>query len=540
MTLRRIQPSELEELAQAWQFAFRQDELDDFLHLTDWLAETVEQLDELPMAKRTPVDAERDPGRRATLDDDPYNAVIRWCRVRADVDGLLSGQRVGVKDVVAVAGVPMTCGSPVFESFVPERDSVVTERILRAGGEIVCTTNMDHLATSAGGDTSAFGHTRNPFDSARTAGGSSSGSAAALYYDDVDVTIGCDQGGSIRVPSAWCGVVGLKPTHGLVPYTGIVGIDPTFDHCGPMARSVVGAARLLQVIAGQDELDPRQAGGVPAADYLRAVAEAPDDLRGIRVGVVTEGFGDRLGVQPHVADAVRETIDRFRDLGAAVRHVSIPEHAWGEAVTVGSSMEGMATLLAGGGNGYHWKGEYWPELASALKRGLESAANDLSPQMKLILVFGTHMQRTYLGEYYAKAQGVRSVLRNAYDRALAAFDVLVMPTTPGTPHLHTEEMSIAERVRRGWGVLANTSATDMTGHPALTIPAAEAEGLPVGVMLIGRRFAETGLLQLAQTLEGQVGWRPRHAGDPRRQNLTRPPSITSDSPVTKPASSEAR
>jgi amidase len=507
VTLRTIQSDELDHLADAWHFSFAEDERSDFLELTEWLTDTLQQLDGLPLARRAVVEAERDPGRRATRDDDPDNAVVRWCSVRGDFDGLLSELRIGVKDVVAVAGVPLTCGSDVFESFVPERDSVVTERILRAGGEIVCTTNMDHLATSAGGDTSAFGYTRNPFDATRTAGGSSGGSAAALYYDDVDLTIGCDQGGSIRVPSSWCGVVGLKPTHGLVPYTGIVGIDPSYDHCGPMARTVAGAARLLQVIAGEDDSDPRQARGVPPADYLQAVTEAPDDLRGVRIGIVDEAFGQ--AVRPQVADAVGEVIERLRVLGADASAVSIPEHAFGEAVTIGSSMEGMAMLLAGGGNGYHWQGEYWPELAAALRRGLESSANRLSPHMKLILVFGTHMRRSYLGEYYAKAQGVRSVLRTAYDRALAAFDVLVMPTTPRTADVHVDELPIAERVRRGWSVLVNTSATDMTGHPALSIPAAEAEGLPAGVMLIGRPFGEAKLLQLAQTFERAAGWRPR-------------------------------
>jgi amidase len=411
--------------------------------------------------------------------------------------------------------VPLTCGSPVLDGFVPERDSVVAERILRAGGEIVCTTNMDHLATSAGGDTSAFGHTRNPFDPTRTAGGSSGGSAACLYYDDVDLAIGCDQGGSIRVPSAWCGVVGLKPTHGLVPYTAIVGIDPTFDHCGPMARTAAGAARLLQAIAGPDDSDARQAVGAPAADYLRAVGEAPDGLRGIRIGLVAEGFGERVGTQPEIADAVIEAAERLRELGADVVDVSLPEHLLGEAATLGSSMEGMAMLLAGGGNGYHRPGEYWPELAAAMRRGLDASANELSPQVKLILLFGTHLQRSYLGEYYARAQGLRSLLRVAYDRALAAVDLLVLPTTPGLPHVHADELSTGERVRRGWAVLANTSATDMTGHPALTIPLAEARGLPVGVMLVGRHFEDARLLQIAQTLEHRVGWRPSHAGDPR-------------------------
>jgi amidase len=425
--------------------------------------------------------------------------------------GAARRDRVGVKDVVAVAGIPLTCGSRLFEGFVPSRDSVVVDRILRAGGEIVCTTNMDDLATSGGGDTSAWGPTRNPFDPERTAGGSSGGSAAALYYDDVDVTIGCDQGGSIRVPSAWCGVVGLKPTHGLVPYTGIVAIDPTYDHCGPMARTVAEAARLLQVIAGQDPSDPRQAGGTPAADYVRAVAEAPDDLGGVRVGVLAEAFD----VEPEVVAATNEVVDALRGLGAEAAGVSVPEHLLGEAVTLGNSMEGMAALLAAGGNGYHSQGEYWPELAAAFERGFSESANGLSAQVKLILLFGTHMQRTYRGAYYAKAQNLRAAMRAGYDRALASHDVLVLPTTPGVAHQPAPELSAAENVRRGWAVLANTSATDMTGHPALTLPVAESGGLPVGVMLVGRRFDDARLLRLGEVVERGLGLRPEHPGDPR-------------------------
>ena len=150
---------------------------------------------------------------------------------------------------MALAGVPMTCGSRILEGYVPSRDAVVVERLLTAGAEIVAITNMDDLAFSGGGDSSAYGATLCPFDLERTAGGSSGGSAAALWYEGVDAGLGTDQGGSIRVPAAWCGVVGLKPTHGLVPYAGIVGIDRTFDHAGPMARSVEAAARLLDVIA---------------------------------------------------------------------------------------------------------------------------------------------------------------------------------------------------------------------------------------------------------------------------------------------------
>ena len=178
--------------------------------------------------------------------------------MRRSCEGILSGLRLAMKDSVAIAGIPLTCGSAILQGFVPRYDATVTDRILRAGAEIVCITNMDDLAFSGGGESSWYGPTRNPFDPERSAGGSSSGAAAALWYDGIDLAVGCDQGGSIRAPASWCGVVGLKPTHSLVPYTGIAGIDATFDHCGPLARTAEGTALLLQAMAGQDPGDPRQ------------------------------------------------------------------------------------------------------------------------------------------------------------------------------------------------------------------------------------------------------------------------------------------
>jgi amidase len=515
--IRRVRRSELNQLAKQWNFSLHEDELDEFHALTEWLAETFDELDRHPPATVDVLSASRDPGRRPADGEDPYNAVVRWCSVKAEgAEGPLTGVRLGVKDAVAIAGIRMTAGSKLLQSFVPTRDSVVTERVLRAGAEIVAITNMDNLAFSGGGDTSAYGYTRNPFDVSRTAGGSSSGSGSVLYYDDVDIAIGCDQGGSIRVPSAWCGVVGLKPTHSLVPYVGIGGIDATYDHCGPMARTVSDAARLLEMIAGQHESDPRQAGGTPVQPYMKLVAEAPDTLRGVKIGLLQEGFSEAVGIEDAVADAVREAVERLRELGADVREVSVPAHFFGGTLAMGSFIEGMTALVASGGNGYFWKGSYWDELAPALRQGIAAFGDEFSHQMKLTLIFGTHLQRRYSGYYYAKAQNLRPMLRASYDRALADVDALLLPTTPGRPHEYAPDMPVSQHVQRGWEVLANTAPTDMTGHPALTIPAAQVDGLPVGVMLIGQQFGDGGLIRMARTYEQAHGWMPEHPGDPRR------------------------
>lgn len=502
--LARPTRTDVERLSRSAGFGIADAEAGEYLALTEYLLGILDELAEEPRPTRA---VGRDAGHAPAPGEDPLNAIVRWCRVEPVGEGILSGKRVALKDSIAVAGLPMTCGSRIFEEYVPERDAIVTERILAAGGEIVAITNMDDLAFSGGGDTSAYGATLCPFDRTRTAGGSSSGSAAALWSDTVDLALGTDQGGSIRVPAAWCGVVGLKPTHGLVPYTGIVGIDATLDHAGPLARTVEETALLLQAIAGSHEDDPRQ-GELPAVDYVGAVSEAPDDLQSIRLGVVTEGFGAGVGADPGQVEAVRAAIARLEELGAEVRELPVPEHLQAGGVAFATFIEGMTALVAGGGNGYHWPGRYAPDLARALDEGLARRGGDLPPQVKVTLVVGGHLRERYRGAVYARAQNLRPRLRAGYDRALREVDALVLPTTPGWPHADDPSLSISERVKRGWAVLANTYPTDLTGHPGLTIPAADGDGLPAGVMLIGRRFEDAGLLSIARTYERHYGWLP--------------------------------
>jgi amidase len=505
---RTLEVDVLKQLALSKGISVAAAEQEQFKLIVDALLEILDALDAERVEPRV-LEAERDPGRAPDPGEDPYNAIVRWCRVRGDAAGILSGKRVSLKDSVGVAGVPLTCGSRVLAGFVPEVDSVVAERILRAGGEIVALTNMDDFAVSAGGESSFYGPTLNPFDTGRTAGGSSGGAAAALYYDGIDLSIGCDQGGSIRVPAAWCGVIGLKPTFGLVPYTGIVGIDQTFDHAGPMGRSCADVAALLQAIAGKDESDPRQR-EVPIRDYVYAVAN-PLPLTDVTLGVVAEGFSAAAGVQPAVADAVEEAVGRFERLGATIRRLSVPEHRQAGAASFATALQGMTELLESGGNGFGWRGRYAVELPAALASGLRRHADDLSAQVKIFLILGTWLRQEHSGTLYAKAQNLRPALVAAYERALADVDALLMPTTPAVAHALGPDLPIAERVLRGWDVLANTIPADMTGHPALTIPAAETAGLPVGVMLVGPHFADDRLLSIAAAYERRSGWLPGRA-----------------------------
>ena len=503
MPLRLPTADDLKELAAASHFRLTPEELTDFQELIPGMFETLEALDQMPSAAAPLKYSDRDPGARPDPRSDPFNAIIRRCSVKGAAAGKLAGKRIGIKDNISVAGVPMTCGSSVLEGYVPDADATLVTRILDAGGQIVAKLNLDNFAFSGGGDTSSFGPTRNPHNPDYLAGGSSGGSGAALYYDDFDLTIGGDQGGSIRIPASWCGVVGLKPTHSLVPYTGCIGIDPTFDHAGPMGRTVADVALLLEVIAGQDHDDPRQHGGVKIDSYTQALGK---DLKGIRIGVVREGFGGPVS-EPDVDAAVKRALSTIRERGAHVEEVSIPMHLEGGSVAWGLMAEGAAALFWANGVGYHFKGSYDGGFGEALGRYLDERGDDLPPTVKVVSLVGGYLNSRYHGRLYAKAQQMRHSLRAAYDKALANFDAIAMPTTPMKAHRYRPNLRPGEVVTHGWNMLGNTAPFDMTGHPSISVPCGKSEGLPVGLMLTGKHFDEMSLFRIADAFERTGDWK---------------------------------
>lgn len=504
MALRRPSGEDLHRLAAAHHFTLSTEEVEAFHALLPDMFAALETLEQTPIQHPPLIYRERDPGNRPSQQEDPLNAIVRRCSVKGAKTGKLAGKRIGVKDNVCIAGIPMTCASLVLDGYVPDIDATIVTRILDAGGEITAILNMDNFAFSGGGDTSAYGPTRNPHNPDYLAGGSSGGSGAALYYDDIDLTIGGDQGGSIRIPASWCGVIGLKPTHGLVPYTGIVGIDPTFDHAGPMGRTVADVALFLEVLAGKDPLDPRQY-EVPVQSYTQALTT---DIRGVRLGVVREGFGTPVS-EPDVDAKVREAIKALQDLGAQVQEVSIPAHRGAGGIIWALVTEGMAALMHGNGVGYHWQGLYNVSLANVLGKSLTAQAQDLPPQVKLVVMIGTYLNRAYHSRLYAKAQNQRRALRAAYDQVLEQVDVLVMPTTPMKAHRYDPHLDLKGLIAHGWNMLGNTAPFDMTGHPSLSVPCGKSNGLPVGLMLTGRHFDEATLLRVAYAFEQQMPWERR-------------------------------
>ncbi|MFD1562072.1 amidase [Haloarchaeobius amylolyticus] len=492
-------PAEIREYARRHHIDLTDQEVEDFEAAIAEALLGYERLDQLPDYRPRVEYTDRDPGYRPGPDEDPLNAFVTKCEVRGADDGPLAGYEVGLKDNVNLAGVELTLGSKLFEGYVPSTDATIVTRLLDAGATITGKLNMEDMAFSGSGELSATGPVLNPVDSDYIAGGSSSGSAAAVGNGDVDVAIGGDQGGSIRIPAAWSGLVGHKPTHSLVPYTGIAGLGRSFDHAGPICSTVDDCARVLDVIAGKDDLDPRQ-GVVPTDDYRGALSDDPSD---VTVGVVEEGFGHEVS-ESGVDDTVRDALAAFEDAGATVTEVSVPMHQDGLTIWNAIALEETAATVDGEGIGHYGKGFYDTQLADAFGRARRADADDYITTLKLTLVLGEYLADEYHGHYYAKAQNLSRQLAEKYDDALADVDVLAMPTTPQTAHEVDESISRLEAIDRALNMLHNTSPFDVTGHPATSVPAGTADGLPVGLMLIGEQFDDATVLSSAHAFEQSV------------------------------------
>lgn len=497
--IRRPTRGDIREAAAAYHLDLSEEETDAMEAAIDSLLPRYQRLRDRSVARRTRSYADRTVHGRPAEGEDPHNAIVTRCEVRGADEGPLSGYEIGVKDNVAVAGVEMTCGSNLFEGYLPDRDATIVTRLLDAGGTITATLNLEDLAFSGSGELSAHGPVLNPRDPDYLAGGSSSGSAAAVLTGDVDVAIGTDQGGSSRMPASWCGVVGLKPTYGLVPYTGIVPRDPSIDHAGVFARTVEECALVLETIAGNDPLDPRQH-PVDAGRYVDALDADPE---GLTVGVVEEGFG-RPESDESVDRTVREALDAFAEAGAEVGSVSVPWHEDGSAVLMAIALEGSAAMVRDESVGRYVRGRYDVQLAEAFGRARRTNAEDFPPMQKLALVFGGYVAEQYQGRYYARAQNLVRELRAAYDDALSEVDVLAMPTTPHTPHEVAPEATLEEAMERAFSMNGNTSPFDASGHPAISVPCGRADDLPVGLMFVGEWFDEATVHRTAHAFERHV------------------------------------
>lgn len=445
----------------------------------------------------------RTPGMRPAPEDNPLNAWYVKSTVKGADSGKLAGKTVVLKDNVMLAGVPLMNGSSTLEGYVPDVDATIVTRMLDAGATIVGKAHCECFCMSGGSHTGAIGPVRNPHDPSRSAGGSSSGSAVLVSLGEVDMAIGGDQGGSIRMPSSFCGTVGMKPTHGLVPYTGVIPIEIYVDHTGPITATVADNALMLEVLAGPDGYDSRQI-NCTVAPYTEALSKP---VAGMKVAILTEGF-QQPGAMEGVNHKIREAGDRLAALGVTVDEVSVPMHLLGGAIWTPIGLQGLTqTMMLGDGYGTSRQDLYVTSFMD-FHHGWRGRADELSETLKLAMLFAQYADDTHGKRYYGKALNLSYKLRATYDAVLADYDAILMPTTPmtATP-LPAPSASREEIVARAFEMISNTCPFDITHHPAISLPCGMLDGLPVGLMMVGRMWDESTLYTLAHGFEQSGDWR---------------------------------
>jgi amidase len=501
-TVKRPTLEQMKSIVASLHMSMSEREVAEYLEVLEGTFLAYDRVNQLP-DNLPPVRYPRTPGYRPAAAENKLNAWAVKAEVRGAAHGPLAGKRVVLKDNVCLAGVPMMNGASTLEGYVPDIDATLVTRILDAGGTIVGKAHCEYFCLSGGSHTSALGAVQNPYKFGYAAGGSSSGCGALVGSGEIEMGIGGDQGGSIRMPSCWSGCYGMKGTHGLVPYTGVMPIEATIDHAGPMTATVADNALLLEVIAGADGLDPRQY-NVRVDKYTTGLGRG---VAGMRIAVVTEGF-NWPSSEADVDAKVREAAERLRSLGATVETVSIPMHLDGSAIWTPIALEGLqAQMMHGNGMGFNWKGLYTTSLLDA-HSNWRARANELSRTLKISMFAGEYFIRHYRGHFYAKAQNLGRLLRKAYDDVLARYDLLLMPTLPmkATP-LPPANAPLALWCQRGFEMLPNTSPFDVTGHPAMSVPCGMSAGLPIGMMLVGKHYDETTIYRAAHAFEQSGDWR---------------------------------
>ena len=502
MTAQRPTHAQLREIVAELGMHMSDARIQEFLDVMQGTLDAYDVVDALP-DYLPPVLYPRTAGHRPSPEQNPLNAWYVKTEVRGAPRGPLHGRTVALKDNVCLAGVPMMNGASTLKGYTPDVDATVVTRLLDAGATIVGKAHCEYFCLSGGSHTNATGPVENPHKAGYSAGGSSSGSAALVGGGFVDMAIGGDQGGSIRIPSSYSGCYGMKPTHGLVPYTGIMPIEATIDITGPMTQNVRDNAVMLQAIAGADGLDPRQF-HPQVDDYVAAVGRG---VGGIRIGVVKEGFGHAVS-EADVDARVRTGAETFQRLGATVDEVSIPAHLQGLPIWTPIALEGLTNqMMHGNGMGTGWKGMYTTSLLD-FHAHWRSRADELSDTLKICMFMGQYYLKHHRGHYYAKAQNLARQLREEYDRVLGAYDLLLMPTLPmkATP-LPPRDASLALYCQRAFEMLPNTAPFSVTGHPAMSIPCGMNDGLPVGMMLVGGMWREAVIYRAAAAFEQARDWR---------------------------------
>jgi aspartyl-tRNA(Asn)/glutamyl-tRNA(Gln) amidotransferase subunit A len=419
------------------------------------------------------------------------NAYITEETIEGGDEGPLSGKTVAVKDNISTDGVRTTCGSKMLEDYEPPYDATVVERLKDAGATIPGKANMDEFGMGTTTETSYFGATKNPVDEDHVPGGSSGGSAALVAAGDVDYALGSDTGGSIRCPAAFCGVVGIKPTYGLVSRYGLVAYANSLEQIGPIAPTVEGAAELLDVIAGPDENDGTTREDGEDSDYASA---ADGDVGGLTIGVPTELVD---GADDRVVETFENALEDLREQGATVEEVSLPSVEYAVAAYYVIAMsEASSNLARFDGVRYGHSGGYegnWNESFSTAR------SEGFGDEVKRRILLGTYaLSAGYHDKYYKQAQEARAWVKQDFDDAFADVDVLASPTMPILPPELGESLDDPLKM---YLADANTTPVNLANLPAISVPAGEADGLPVGLQLVGPAFGEETIINAAAALE---------------------------------------
>ena len=412
----------------------------------------------------------------------------------------LEGIPIAIKDNMCMAGVPTTCGSRILENFVPPYESTVTRKLKEMGAILVGKTNLDEFAMGSSTENSAYALTSNPWDLSRVPGGSSGGSAAAVAAEECVVALGSDTGGSIRQPASFCGVVGLKPTYGLVSRFGLVAFASSLDQIGPFGRTVEDAAILLSAIAGHDPADSTSL-NLDIPDYTQYLTpELPKNPK-LKIGVITETFGQ--GLSEEVKTAVQAAIQKLEAIGAEIVEVSCPRFRYGlPAYYIIAPSEASSNLARYDAVRYGKRSE---EAENLLSMYTKTRAEGFGAEVKRRIMVGTYtLSAGYYDAYYLKAQKVRTLIKQDFEQAFETVDLLVCPTAPTTAFKAGEKtddplsMYLSD---------LTTVPVSLAGLPALNIPCGfDSEGLPIGMQLIANVLREDQLLQTAYAYEQATDW----------------------------------
>jgi aspartyl-tRNA(Asn)/glutamyl-tRNA(Gln) amidotransferase subunit A len=433
------------------------------------------------------------------------HALAQAARVDAQIAAgeeinLLAGIPIGIKDNLCTQGIVTTCGSKILEGFVPPYESTVTSKLAQVGAVMVGKTNLDEFAMGSSTENSAYQVTANPWDLTRVPGGSSGGSAAAVSAGECVVALGSDTGGSIRQPASFCGVIGLKPTYGLVSRYGLVAYASSLDQIGPFATSVEDAAILLGAIAGHDPQDSTSL-DVPIPDYTQSLIP---DLKGKKIGIIQETFGE--GLDPIVAQTVQQAIQQLKNLGAEIQEISCPRFRYGlPTYYIIAPSEASANLARYDGVKYGLRAKDADNLLSMYAK---TRGEGFGAEVKRRIMIGTYvLSAGYYDAYYLKAQKVRTLIKQDFEAAFEQVDVLVSPTCPTTAFKAGEKT--ADPLSMYLSDLM-TIPVNLAGLPGLSLPCGfDPQGLPIGLQMIGNVLREDQLFQAAYAYEQATEWHKR-------------------------------